>query len=181
LRLEPECTIEPVPPLSMISMNILIVVHSADPFPQFTTYAVNFFFPYWIRAGHQIHVVQGIPRRALSMDVVIQHVDLTVLPVPYVTYLRQFSQVINRDVIDISKRTFSENLLSEGSDYVGSVIVKTDNNCGGIKEQLVKHGGCHRDAMAPIDWHRVPWLHTSDYRVYESIRDVLPISCGFSV
>jgi hypothetical protein len=45
--------------------------------------------------------------------------------------------VLNRDVLDIRKRTFSRNLVSQTDDYDGPVIIKTDANSGGKPENLV--------------------------------------------
>jgi hypothetical protein len=127
----------------------------------------------WERLGYSIEVHQGI-KNAFEADVVISHLDLTVVPEEYTEFLRQFPSVINLNAKDISKRFISRNLVSEHDDYRGAVIVKTSDNYGGVPELLhrEKLGESVNLAMIERPWRRVEWLDTYNYPVFDSIKDV---------
>jgi hypothetical protein len=113
----------------------------------------------WKKRGLDVSYVYGI-RDHREADLLIPHIDLTRTPADYVEYIGSYSNVINRDVIDIAKRRISQHLLREDEDYPDPVIVKTDNNYGGIPER--------RSA-----WHKYPLLprfYTVAGRMTERVR-----------
>lgn len=88
----------------------------------------------WREAGHEVVFVQG-RTRALSADLALLHVDLSVVPNRYRRYAGRFPIVLNERVSDIRKRAISRNLVERSDAYDGPVIVKTDRNYGGLPER----------------------------------------------
>lgn len=64
-------------------------------------------------------------------DIAILHVDATRVPSEYHDALRDYPIVLNRAVLDISKRRISNNIVHKYEKYTGPVIIKTDANSGG--------------------------------------------------
>jgi len=60
---------------------------------------------------------------------------MTVTPEDYRHYLNNYSNVINRQLVDISKSRISGNLVGKNDPYSGPVIVKTNRNSGGLPEE----------------------------------------------
>jgi hypothetical protein len=87
----------------------------------------------WRERGLEVLLVYGIRDRP-NADLLVPQVDLTRTPSEYVEYMRSYLSVVNRDVLDISKRRISAHLLRADEGYSGPVIVKTDNNFGGFPE-----------------------------------------------
>jgi hypothetical protein len=91
-------------------------------------------FESWQAAGHRIHVQQGL-KGAPEADLAILHVDLTVVPEPYLELARRYPRCLNLATADISKRRVSLDLLGQHDSYDGPVMVKTDLNHYGLPEQ----------------------------------------------
>lgn len=87
----------------------------------------------WQKQGLQISYLYGTKERP-EADLLIPHINLTRTPPEYIEHIRSYPNVVNRNVVDISKRRISSNLLSENEPCEGPVIVKTDNNYGGRPE-----------------------------------------------
>lgn len=69
-----------------------------------------------------------------AADIVVLHVDKTVIPAKFTEVLEKFPVVLNRNIIDISKKRISSNILRQEDVYSGPVIVKTNANFGGLPE-----------------------------------------------
>jgi hypothetical protein len=87
----------------------------------------------WQNQGLQISYLYGTKEHS-EADLLIPHINLTRTPPEYIEYIRSYPKVVNRDIVDISKRRISTNLLTENEIREGPVIVKTDNNYGGRPE-----------------------------------------------
>lgn len=159
-------------------MNILILAHQSDQFLK-TPYFLKTLIPDWTQQGHHVTLATGLAPDLPAADVVFQHVDLTVLPDEYQTALAAYPQVVNRNIVDISKRSFSCLLLSADSDYKGPVIVKTDLNCGGIREGRIAH--LNGQALPGIEqgWRHVSMINPAAYPVFKSLKD-LPADLWFN-
>jgi hypothetical protein len=122
-------------------------------------------------------------------DVIIPHLDLTIIPNEYREFLSQYPVVINRDVIDISKSKISTNIIGQENTYDGPVIVKTDRNSGGLPEKRLLSklyviraissklsdgivSKLRRNGPDSIAWGDVKYLNSSDYPVFPSLQDV---------
>jgi hypothetical protein len=91
-------------------------------------------FGVWQPAGHTILVQQGL-KNPPEADIAILHVDLSVVPEPYLELGRRYPRCLNLGTTDIRKRRVSHDLLSENDDYDGPVLVKTDLNHRGLPER----------------------------------------------
>jgi hypothetical protein len=111
---------------------LLILTHERDSFDT-RNYLASSFLPYLAEVGHEVIVCKGIDRLPPA-DVAWLHVDRTVVPQAYLDALAPYPIVINRKVADIGKRTFSQNLVTQGGPYKGAVIVKTNLNSRGTPE-----------------------------------------------
>ena len=121
-------------------------------------YWIDHYARQWRKAGHQVcdHIGLG---KLPDADLVIVHIDLTVVPPEYVDLIRQLPATLNGEVLDISRRHFNQRLLSSADPYAGPVIVKTDANYGNVPEASLKRrrnrkrrasGWLTRQVLAPL-------------------------------
>jgi hypothetical protein len=113
---------------------VVILLHDYQRRGRAHEYLIYALAEVWRKSGLEVSWAHGIGDRP-EADVLIPQVDLTRLPDDYIAYIRSYPNLVNRNVVDISKRSFSEHLLEEGNDYQGPVIVKTNNNFGGWPER----------------------------------------------
>ncbi|MCB9845566.1 MAG: hypothetical protein H6811_06240 [Phycisphaeraceae bacterium] len=126
----------------------------------------------WREMGHQVSVVSG-PGADIDADVSILHVDLTIVPDDHAAFARRFPIAINGKTADISKRRISRQIVRRGDGYDGPVIVKTDRNCGGVKEASLAAGSslsarCALGLRRRLPWPYRPDLPTAQYRIFEA-------------
>lgn len=114
---------------------ILIVCHPRDE-RAFRThnYVMQPLAEAWRARGHAVEVQLGWSHSPPA-DLVIPHIDLTVLPPDAVAFLSGYANVLNRRVTDVSKRRVSANLVARRDPWDGPVIVKTDANHGGLPDR----------------------------------------------
>ncbi|MGE5276506.1 MAG: hypothetical protein ACM3SU_05895 [Acidobacteriota bacterium] len=162
---------------SHLPRRIVILVHARDRWAERRPYQIWGIADVWRSWGIEV-VVQHGTDRFVDADLVVNHLDLTVVPEPYVRHMARYAAGINRRCVDCSKRVVSTNLLSEGEKWDGPVIVKTNLNYGGALERQVLRG---RLAQTWEDLRlrlsRRPWrirrqLSTFDYPVLESVAQV---------
>ncbi len=96
-------------------------------------YVIDHYSLRWKDAGYRVIDHVGLTDIPFA-DIVIVHIDLTVIPPEYVDYINELPRVINGKILDISSRRFSRLLLSKTDNYTGEVIVKTNANHGGHPE-----------------------------------------------
>ena len=125
----------------------------------------------WQQQGFELEVVQGIGRE-FEADIVISHINLTVVPEEYTAFLKKYPVVINGEATDISKLTISRNLLKPGDSYDGPVIVKTAANFGGIPELDHQEGLGQTIIDCERPWRKVEFLDPHNYPRFESIKKV---------
>ncbi len=132
-----------------------------------THYVASLLLEPWRNSGHTAieHFGADDPPPG---DILFVHVDLTVVPAEYRALFPRYRRVINGAVLDISKRTFSQNIVERGSDWNGPVLVKTDANFFGRSEWIVyaiaEQVGVARETPAG------PWM--KDYLIYGSLGEV---------
>ena len=150
---------------------IAILVHARDSRVRERPYQIWALADVWRSWGIDVIVQRG-PARSAAADVVVNHVDLTVVPEEYLRHMSRYPVAINGMCVDISKRVVSRNLLASPDGWDGPVIVKTDRNYGGEPERSLRGrsaGVFHRLRMK---LSRHPWrlrqLSTHDYLVLES-------------
>jgi len=129
-------------------------------------YAIDHYALRWKEAGHQVIDHIGLADIPVT-DIVIVHIDLTVIPQEYANLINNFPGIINGKVLDVSRRRFSQILLSKSDNHKGLVIVKTNTNFGGIPEFN------KRDNHTPKQfWHDIETLHPHKYPIFKDIKSV---------
>jgi hypothetical protein len=169
---------------------ILILVHEHDGYPHRKVHQIWSMADLWREEGLDVRVVKGPrdPAGQVDADLVIPHVNLSVVPQEYRAWLERHPRVLNAGVYDITKRAVSTFLVSPEDAYDGPVVVKTNLNYGGLPELAMEHrrrqatllGRVKRrlfgarqlqiPKVASLD--RATVMHKSDYRLFESKRDV---------
>jgi len=112
-------------------MKTIVILRDRPSTPM--EYAIDHYVLRWEAAGYRVinHIgIVDVP----DADILIVHIDLTVIPQEYVDIIAKFPLVINGKILNISKRLFSHLLLSKTDTYTGPVIVKTNANYGGNPE-----------------------------------------------
>jgi hypothetical protein len=162
---------------------ILILIHENDKsfftYPPFIVLLVK----EWKDYGLNVEVLRGI-KHFIDADVVIPHIDLTVIPDEYLHFLQRYPTVINRHVTDISKSKISSNIVKQNDPYIGPVIIKTDRNYGGLPEKRLLSKSSYsllsKFHMEPLlfklqrlgSWRRLDCLDPMNYPIFNSLRDV---------
>jgi len=166
---------------------VAVLLHEDDPYPKHAYHMIWELRTLWEEEGIEVEVVKGVERE-VEADLIFPHIDLTVIPDPYLEYLARYPYVVNRGVRDISKRTLSEDLVQPGVPYPGPVIVKTNHNCGGKREQRFQRSALGRGRLGPLRsaLHRfaarnarrslrtTKTLESDDYPIFPSIDHVPP-------
>lgn len=167
----------------MAKRTIAVLLHEKDDTFHTLDYFLHPLLQAWEREGFAIQIARGV-RQLGGADVLIPHIDLTVLPEEYVACYDRYPVVINRRLHDISKSRVSSVIVRRGDGYAGPVIVKTNRNSGGIPERylLPQHGRAKRSLWGmrsrPVawlerkvrGWRRVETL--IEYPVFASLADV---------
>lgn len=156
--------------------HVAIVTHPRDEFEQ-RPFCLREIAAVWREHGHRVTVVSGCDK-AVEADIGFLHLDLTVIPPEYLSFMNRFPVGVNVRVANISKRTFSMNLLNREDDWDGPVIVKTNLNYGGISEYRLSRGSRLerkiRSALYRLSWRWRDHLSSWNYPVLSSLREVPP-------
>jgi hypothetical protein len=154
---------------------VLILVDSEAHFRSHP-YLMRFMAEEWARHGATVAVTERVDR-ALEADLVVSHIDLTVVPDDYRRCLARAPRVVNGRALDISKRRISRQLLTAPGDDDGPVIVKTHLNCGAAGElaTFARRGPLARLLIRGAK--RLPWwvtglLTSANYPVFPHSRAV---------
>lgn len=134
---------------------------------------------FWRDDGHEVIFLHGT-KRFIPADVVIVHVDLSVVPDAYFEFASRYPVALNASVRDIRKSRFSTDLLRSGDLWTGGVIVKSDENCAGVPEMertsWLLHSTQARRArrwLGKITRSSRPFFRSAaDYLVYENLAAV---------
>jgi hypothetical protein len=153
--------------------HICILVHERDNF-EYVNYLLKEMSACWRNEGMRVSVQYG-PAAPVKADLLILHVNLTVIPPRYLDFAQRYPHTINASVSDISKRSFSRNIVRRGDGWGGPVIVKTNRNFRGMPEVriakavggLAHHANTMRNKL-PWGWHS----ELPEYRIFPSQGDV---------
>lgn len=141
---------------------IAVLFHEKDDQKSIQRYLITYYARLWHECGSRVVALFGT-RRFIPADLVVVHVDLSVVPEMYLDFAKRYPIVVNGDVRDIRKSSISQHLLSSNSSYPGSVIVKSDCNYAGMPERHYEglaNGGANL-FKSPLD-----------YRVYSRYSDI---------
>jgi hypothetical protein len=112
---------------------IAILHHAADNENIASTYIVSRLAQIWRQDGHDVFNLFGISE-FVPADLIFVHVDLSIVPEPYLEFARRYPIVINGEIADIRKSRYSTIIVKPYDQYDGPVIVKTDLNYAGRSE-----------------------------------------------
>jgi hypothetical protein len=123
--------------------------------------------------GHQVSLLE--PRTPIppDLDAGILHVAATRVPMKIVSRLPQQIPILNRRVLDISKRRISRMLVESKDDEVGPVIVKSNTNYAGLNDFARLHPAQQR--VRRIIRRLLAEKRETDaipYQIYSSPREV---------
>ena len=121
----------------------------------------------WAAAGHRVTLHTGFHNPPPG-DIALMHVDLTVVPPPYLEAMRRYPATVNATLGDLRKRAYSRLLVRRDEPYAGPVFVKSDLNSGGRpeagKRNIARHLQREAGAQAPSA--------CDVYQVYGSLGEV---------
>ena len=163
---------------SPLPRRIAILIHRRDAGAERRPYQIWGIADVWRSWGIEIAVCRGVDR-VVDADVIVNHIDLTVVPDAYVRFMTRYPVAINGRCTDISKRAVSLNLVTKGDSWTGPVIVKTDRNHGGRPERRLGWGRVALLLSPDAWWPRGRWrtrsmLVPTDYPVFKSAAEVPP-------
>jgi hypothetical protein len=167
-----------------MNKTIAVLLHEQDKYPATRIHFIWALCEQWKQLGIKISVLKGSDMRG-DADLLIPHVDLTVLPEAYLNALDRYPRVINRKVRDISKRTISRNLLTGSDSYEGPVIVKTNLNFGGLPEAMIERTSTavkRPGILSRIkrgwfgserrEWRNIKRMEIDGYTIFPSLKEV---------
>jgi hypothetical protein len=161
-------------------MRIAVLFHAAERHANLASYIVDRLASFWREDGHAVVYLFGTHRFAPA-DVLVVHVNLSVVPREYLEFAARYPIALNARVTDIRKSSISRNLLRPADDWAGPVIVKSNLNYGGQPEAVL--GSSWLERRFPL-WRRLvsrsaqivlrrPAIDSwQDYRIFERLADV---------
>lgn len=148
-------------------LRIVVLFHEVDGQRDFGCYGIHQLVTQWRADGHEVLFSYG-PGREVTADVLIMHVDVSVVPTRYVEYARRHPLVLNGRILDIRKSTFSRQLVSLLDPWTGPVIVKTERNYGGEPERIRERSGLlDRAARRAQNWWSRKQPGVPSYPIYD--------------
>ena len=158
---------------------IAVLFHDRDREATLSSYIVDHLARYWREDGHEVVYLFGT-KPHVPADLILVHVDLSVVPRKYLAFASRYPIVLNGQVRDIRKSLVSTNLVRARDSWTGPVIVKTDLNYAGKPERartpkwLEKRPRVLRAARSAKAWltgrRNSPEL--TDYLIFESASEV---------
>jgi hypothetical protein len=164
-----------------LARRIAVLFHARDRRRDLSVYSVYYLAGFWREAGYDVCFRFG-PRDYAPADLGFLHVDLSVVPRAYLELAARYPRTVNGRVRDIRKSAFSRNLVCPGDGWDGPVIVKSDLNCAGRPERLLREPAWVRShALARrAQWYlrrltgAPPFDDSRDYLVFTRRADVPP-------
>lgn len=148
-----------------------------------THYIIDILARKWTAAGCRVINHIGLSRLP-DADIVFLHVDRTVVPEDYEVCASKYPMVINGKVLNISRASYSMAKLEKNCQYAGPVIVKTNDNYGGLPERryvsaLISTGKkLFRKPYSKVwrqilsSWQGISFLDPLEYPIFNHITDV---------
>ena len=118
--------------------------------------------------GHEVAIHAGVPPAYEPAHLAIMHVDLSVVPKPYLDYAAQYPLCLNFKPSNILKRTISGALIDETTPWSGPVIVKSNWNYCGIPEVRLNRRAVARHLPPPVP----EVTDIGNYHIFRSRSDV---------
>lgn len=154
--------------------HVVVIHHARDRARDVRRYAIGHLAEMWRETGLRVTHVFG-PRAFVPADLALVHVDLSVVPEGYLALARRYPMALNARIGDVRKSVLSSQLVREGDEWDGPVIVKTDLNCGGHPERAVRaaRGRLFAGIAHALHGRRAyPIRRKLGYRVFDRMEDV---------
>jgi len=135
--------------------------------PEKFKYIVHHLALRWNDMGYKVIIHYGTENLP-EADIVLLHVDKTVVPDIYTDAVLTYPVVLNRHVTDISRCNYSRIRLNQDDDYDGEVIVKTNRNAGGKPEYRDQP----KSSRVEKSWENSDYLNPLKYPIFKNIKEV---------
>jgi hypothetical protein len=132
---------------------------------QSLNYLIHHYAEFWREDGHEVVFLFGI-EQFVPADLVIVHVDLTIVPQEYLDFAKRYPVALNGRVKDIRKSTYSRLLVRPEDAWREKVIVKSNYNFAGTPERNLGVSLDPRGVSNSYFWS------PRDYQVYETLNAV---------
>ncbi len=154
------------------AIRVAVLFHARERDLDPTGYLIHHLAQMWREDGLEVAYLYGTDH-FVPADLVLVHVDLSVVPEAYLDFAARYPIVLNGRVRDIRKTVTSRYLVGAGDSWDGPVIVKSDLNCGGYPEYLNSLTGLRRLRAVRALVTRLRRAPTwRDYRIFERPADV---------
>jgi hypothetical protein len=158
---------------------IAVLFHDRDRGAPVSAYIVDHLARYWREDGHEVVYLFGTKSR-VPADLILVHVDLSVVPEKYLAFASRYPIVLNGRLRDIRKSVVSANLVGARDSWKGPVIVKTDLNYAGKPERALTPGWLEkRPRVLRAARRAAAWLagrgdstEFTEYLIFESADEV---------
>lgn len=157
---------------------IAILFHRNEDQPD--QYVIHHMARFWREEGHDVQYLFGT-RRYVPADVIIVHVDLSVVPTRYLEFASRYPRAVNGRLVDIRKSRISSHQVGPDSVSDGPVIAKSDLNYGGKPEARLGRTAAERASYTIqrlADRYRA-WrrggpagLSDAEYQIFDSVEEV---------
>lgn len=117
--------------------------------------------------GHKVVICQN-PDKVPDGDLLLLHLDCSIIPEQYLEAAKKFPVAINGTVSNICKTNISSRLLERNSEWAGAVFVKSNLNSYGFPEESQNRRARHLKQPEPYPAHIV----AKSYAHYASMVDV---------
>jgi hypothetical protein len=161
-------------------IRIAILFHENETDRETPRYVIHHLAEFWRERGDEVTFVYGT-KDFVPADVAIVHVNLSLVPKPYLDLAARYPVVLNGRLSDIRKTRVSKNLVKPGDGWRGKVIIKSNNNFFGAPERLLQQNSLERrfdlarrfrDVMDRIRFRGMPIQEARDYAIFDSVDQI---------
>ena len=162
--------------------HIVVLFHRNEIHRDPTGYVIHRLADTWRARGDKVTYLFGT-NVFVPADIVIVHVDLSVVPVSYLEFAAQYPVALNGELGDIRKSRISQNAVRQGDTWLGPVIVKSDLNYAGYPEQVLTGSWLQRRsrlarraarATERVMHRSMPVREAREYKVFKSVDEIPP-------
>jgi len=164
--------------MSLPAKRIAVLFHERDRHTEMSGYIVDHLARFWREDGHEVVYLFGTGTY-VPADLVLVHVNLSVVPEEYLAFASCYPIVLNGKIRDIRKSVISSHLVRPGDSWTGPVIVKSDLNFGGEPERALTPAPLEPSRMRRAARRlaarlagRIQIDDWTKYRVYDRAADV---------
>jgi hypothetical protein len=160
-----------------MTKSIAVIFHENEPRGSLPRFAIWHLAEVWRGMGIKVLYLFGA-RTHVPADAALLHVDLTTVPDDYIELAQRYPVVLNGNVKNIRKSSFSKHRVTPGDGYAGKVIVKSELNYAGEPERkllgsslsrLAYRAGCRMPQLRHIRIGPKPYFRSPrDYRIFEN-------------